>query len=337
MDILSLAKANKAKRAIKKVNERIGTGIGMSYGSAKKRIEFLESKDPKVNPSARVSALETNTAINLNKHNLRVNALLNHKRYNMKDMIVDDFGDATGIDVAQSVNLSHDVANHLVKQLDGTKEATFVSTVENLLTAPDYIMISSVLGNNSTSNKAFDITRGVFTDVVINSGKLELAKSKEGATDYKKTGAWLSEAIDMGDNFKRLMGISTTVNVPTETSLLVYTSTSADGVTYESFKPLNSDGTIASTSNRYIKIKLEFVGKPEVQAERNILDFVAADSSKFTASNFVTFDGALKVKTLFVTQMTKDATFTETGALMRAPLDRSLFKSINTIEVKGNA
>lgn len=148
MDILSLGKANKAKRAIKKVNARLGTGIASTYDTTAKRLDFLESKDPKVSPSARISALEANTHINLNKHNLRVEALMNKGRLNLKESVVDDLEDATGLELASSVNVTHDTANHLVKATNATLDATLLFKKE-ILSLPATMITTSLVYSGS--------------------------------------------------------------------------------------------------------------------------------------------------------------------------------------------
>ncbi|MBS9805900.1 discoidin domain-containing protein [Bacillus toyonensis] len=94
----------------------------------------------------RVSDLETSIHINLNKHNLRVNSLLDKKRYNMKDMIIDDFGDNSGIDVEKSENITYDKKKHKVKQSNAQQPATFITVSEQLDMMPKLFLLSGISG-----------------------------------------------------------------------------------------------------------------------------------------------------------------------------------------------
>lgn len=114
MDIISYQKAMKAKRAIASTQDRLGYNgteqdldITDVYTNTKERLEELEKKDPEVELLNMVSDVSKHTMINLNKHNLRVNSLLNHTRYQLTDMIVDDFQDDSGIDKEKSKNIKH--------------------------------------------------------------------------------------------------------------------------------------------------------------------------------------------------------------------------------------
>ncbi|UYX56155.1 hypothetical protein M3Y14_34810 (plasmid) [Bacillus thuringiensis] len=129
----------------------------------------------------RVSDLETSIHINLNKHNLRVNSLLDKKRYNMKDMIIDDFGDSSGIDLINSKNILHDQQNHKVVPKDKTQAAILIATVESLETVPTLFLLSSVTEDNAEDNLEYYVSRNNEAWMRIEKDKLvSLDKLPEG-------------------------------------------------------------------------------------------------------------------------------------------------------------
>ncbi|MFE9081931.1 discoidin domain-containing protein [Bacillus mobilis] len=99
--------------------------------------------------SDRVSEVEANVHTNLNKHNLRVSALLDKKRYKLKDMIMDDFGDDTGINLEHSVNLKHDKDGHKVKQTDAGTFAVLTTVTEKATSVPEMILVSALTGEKA--------------------------------------------------------------------------------------------------------------------------------------------------------------------------------------------
>lgn len=326
MDILSLAKANKAKRAIKKVNERIGTGIGMSYGSAKKRIEFLESKDPKVNPSARVSALEAQTHINLNKHNLRVEALVNKGRLQMKEAIVDDFEDATGLDLTSSVNVTHDTTNHLLKPTNVNVEAIAVLKKESLITPATMMTVSVVSSGGSTKTMDIDMSKGTFEGMQFLNGALSLIPVGQ---EFTKQGSWVSEAIVFDNTIDKVKELRVT---KTTGDVVVSYATSNDGVTWSSFIALPADGAL-NVAIKGLKIKVEMNATVTIQPERIVQDFLAAEATQFEETSGVIFDGALKPITTKTDSFIVDSSFTEGGELASVAIPVDLFKTIEKLEV----
>ncbi|PGC56724.1 hypothetical protein COM24_07885 [Bacillus toyonensis] len=129
----------------------------------------------------RVSDLETSIHINLNKHNLRVNSLLDKKRYNMKDMIIDDFGDSSGIDLINSKNILHDQQNHKVTPKDKAQAAILITTVEPVEAVPTLFLLSSVTEDNAEDSLEYYVSRNNESWMRIEKNKLvSLDKLPEG-------------------------------------------------------------------------------------------------------------------------------------------------------------
>lgn len=151
MDIISFSKANKAKKAIKTLQNRLGMD-GTEQDSpvdyvdgldktVKERLEKLEENgtDHLINL---VSDMEANLNVNLNKHNLNVNSILMKDKYNLTDLAFDDFADDDGIDATLSSNQVFDQNNKLFKIRDNETKAEVVTTAEVVNSDPTMIAVS---------------------------------------------------------------------------------------------------------------------------------------------------------------------------------------------------
>ncbi|QHW35644.1 discoidin domain-containing protein (plasmid) [Paenibacillus rhizovicinus] len=204
MEIISLSKATKAKKKIAEVNNRLGSGVEDIHADVKTRLAELEKKDPGVALLNRVSAMEAATAANINKHNLRVNALINKNKYHMTDLALDDFGDETGIDATKSFGYVYDATGKKVKIDPSKSVAEVVTTAEVLLESPTAVVISQQSSNTSSDMKANDMSAGSLMNTVRSGGKIQLAAKK---------------TFTLIDNFsKDILGLYTPVPDPANTT-----------------------------------------------------------------------------------------------------------------------
>jgi len=68
---------------------------------------------------------------------------------------------------------------------------------------------------------------------------------------------WESEVMDLGIPFENYGRIQLNFTNPSACTVDIYTSTSSDSNTWESYQKIRGDGTIISSNERYIKVKLE--------------------------------------------------------------------------------
>lgn len=327
MDILAMGKAMKAKKAMKKLHDRLGEGVKGNQANVRTRLEQIEALKPDQILTLRVSAMEEKTHINLNKHNLRLSTMSNHQKYRMKEMIFDDFLTADGIDSTKSSNITHDAASHKVTLATGQSVGELVTVAEPV--SVSRIAVSMATSAGARDKASLDLSKGVFTNAEFVNGSLQIKKQTD--TNFYLTGSYESSIIDLGDNFKSLYKVENT-SVLSTGSISFQTATSADGVIFSEYLELNSDGTIASPSNRYIKVKAILTGSGSVQ-ERIVHDFLSGDRNAFQENDKIVFDGSAKLKTSHIEAMTKDATFTE-GSLFKVSIRKLEFKSIEKVEVK---
>ena len=187
MDVISLSKATKAKKSIKKLQDRLGMNgteqgkdVRDIYANVKTRLEELEKKDPHITLYNRVSEVEANTAINLNKHNLHINSILNKNKYGLTDLAFDDFGDDSGIDHSKSTGYEFDSVGRKVKIASGQTQAEVVTTAEETNVVPRMITVSQAFNEILTGIGIVDLITGVHTNTSVTDGKIKLSmKSQE--------------------------------------------------------------------------------------------------------------------------------------------------------------
>lgn len=277
-------------------------------------IKFHYKAAPLLN---RLSELEMNTHINLNKHNLRVNALLDKKRYNLKEMVVDDFGDATGIDSTMSSNIKHDVDNHKVTLSSEGQIGEMVTVKDTLDYIPSFITLSAVTASDTRVIKS------------ITNEFISIPKKTE--TLYEKSFTWESKVIDLGEEVT-IRSLDIVSNIPEGTAIVFYAATSKDGYSFTEYKEVSEDGVFDAIEGRYIKVKAELTAKKEVTEYVDVYDL--SSSEQFEENEFIIVDGAAKLKTAYKIPMTVDTTYTEEGILLKTAFNKNKYKTIVKVEVK---
>jgi hypothetical protein len=197
MDVISLSKATKAKKAIKKLQDRLGMNgteqgkdVRDIYANVKTRLEELEKKDPHITLYNRVSEVEANTAINLNKHNLHINSILNKNKYGLTDLAFDDFGDDSGIDHSKSTGHEFDAVGRKVKIASGQTQAEVVTTAEETNVVPRMITVSQAFNEVLTGERQVDLVNGVHANTEIVNGKIQLK-----ALEVQNEGIYTSDVV----------------------------------------------------------------------------------------------------------------------------------------------
>lgn len=330
MDIISLGKVKKVKEKNNKTLTKMGVAPEGAALDVAARVTAIEALDPKSGIIERIGNVSAHTAINLNKHNLQIGSYLNTGRSDYKAMVYEDFADASGIDMVKSTGIEHDAESKVVKVVEGEVSGEVVLNAEVTDEVPVLLTVSMASSGNGTDENQVVLEDAVQGDTSVESGVIRLSEDVSGIV--AKEGVYESNVIDMGDNFKSLYRLNVTELTEGETSIEWHTATSSDGISFEEYVPLNMDGTIASTSGRYVKLKAILKADGQV-VDHVIHDFTPEEASQFESNEFVTFDGALKLKTSYEQEMTVDETYMGEGTLLKAVIDRSKFKKIERLEV----
>lgn len=183
----------KAKKALKTLHKRLGatneykagaTDIESTYLDTDERLDTLEKNNPGDVLMNRVSAIEANTHINLNKHNLQVEAMLTAESFKHQNMVFDDLSDATGIDAAKSIDILHDKVVGKVGIAVGKDAAEVVTVAEELTESPTMVALSFTGNSNLKNTVPLDLTQGVHTNTEIVNGKIQLKRIGTTGTAY---------------------------------------------------------------------------------------------------------------------------------------------------------
>lgn len=176
-----------------------------------------------------------------------------------------------------------------------------------------------------------DLTKGTHSGTTYADGVLKLIP--QGDLFSEAGGYWISDVIDLKDSFTVYDNVVINRSETNAATVVISTSTSADGSTFDEFAALSMSNKIESTKRRYIKVKIElFPGYTE--AILSASDFNAEEEAKFTNTAFLAFDGTLSLRKSYAEQMSIDSSWAESGTLLRKAINLDAFKKIDTVGVK---
>lgn len=151
---------------------------------------------------------------------------------------------------------------------------------------------------------------------------------------YPYNGTIEFPTTDLGTHFREIKSVSSIKNIPENTNIKIYTSTSNNNITFSDYSLVDSGtGLITSPQGRYIKVKAELTGNGE-ESTRVLNDFNESEASQFITDEQIVFDGSLKLKNEYADQMVEDTTWTDEGKLFRKSLNKTQFKQIDKLEVR---
>ena len=197
--------------------------------------------------------------------------------------------------------------------------------------------MTTVGGNleNKTIGLQFGVS-GTFVDCELVNGKVQLTSigvDSLGNNIYKEEGTWTSNIIDIGDNFKDYGKLFASEVKQGNSSIKLETRTSDDGVTFDEWQTVASDGTINSTKRRRIQVRVTFyVGYDGVNlyiSQGNNAD----DAVNVFNNEFIDTSNGITLKHDYEFEMTKDASWTGEGELHRKLITRDEWSKIDKMNV----
>lgn len=261
MDVISYQKAAKARDALKFAQDRLGMNgteqgldIRDKYETVDERVTELEKNNPEIELYNRVSEVSAHTAINLNKHNLRLTSLLNQSRYKLTDMLIDDFSNDSGIDYERSFNIDYDEVNGVIKQDDSLTSAELVLVAE----AFDHMglfIVNSLVRANLKKQVDVDLSEGQYGNTEYTTS-ISLIKKEDQS--YALHGVYETNAIHLANDVSTIDEITIDATIPEEASLTTYIALSNDGINFTEYSIDLSDAA------NYVKLKFEFEAALEV-------------------------------------------------------------------------
>ena len=143
MDIISLGKAKKVRMKNEKIYRQMGVSPEGTESDVAARVGVIEALDPKVGLIKKIGSVSGHTAINLNKHNLRMQMHLALQQTRLKESIVDTFQDTTSLDESASSNWAYESGEF--KVAEGKPQATLVFK-EEVSDHPIHLVFVSKVG-----------------------------------------------------------------------------------------------------------------------------------------------------------------------------------------------
>ncbi|MCY8466569.1 hypothetical protein [Bacillus atrophaeus] len=201
----------------------------------------------------RISDVEKNISINLNKHNLRVNSILNQSAYKFTDMIFDDFHNEDGIDVEKSKGYIFDSSRKIIK-IDPSKEKAEIVLKSEEVNNPTKLFISIAINEQTEKEIKISFEKGNHEGVIFEGGVMKLNKRNE--EEYNISGYFESSIIDLGTNIKRIKSILSEYDAPSNSIISVLFKTSKDSMDFTEYKSTN-DIENMNIDDRFVKVKLE--------------------------------------------------------------------------------
>lgn len=160
------------------------------------------------------------------------------------------------------------------------------------------------------------------------NGVLQLSPTiRDGVVTYPDTGEWISEIIDIGDNFNNYDKLLLNQNNEGNSSVRIFTRSSSDRINFNTWTEIDSDNNILSQKNRYIQVMILFTSDSTIE---NLI----IDNSKFESDySEINSDGDLVLKSMIEYDMIKDETWSDDGELHRKLVTRSEWNRIDKLNV----
>ncbi|WAT23577.1 hypothetical protein O0R52_21515 (plasmid) [Bacillus halotolerans] len=213
----------------------------------------------------RISDVEKNISINLNKHNLRVNSLLNQSAYKFSDMVFDDFQNEDGIDTEKSTGYFFDSSKRIIKIAPSKDKAEIVLKSEEA-NNPTKLFISMAIDDQTEKEKIIPFQMGQYEGVVYENEVIKLGKI-EG--EYINAGCFESSIIDLGTNIKRIKKIISEYITPSNAAINFLFRTSKDGIEFTDYKPVDNFDNM-DIDDRYIQVMVELLAAFTLQPKPTI-------------------------------------------------------------------
>lgn len=176
MDVISLGKA----RVVKAINDRSEKKMGATpeegASDVAERVSKIEDMDPKTGLIRKIGVLAGHTAVNLNKHNLRMQMLLDLGRSGLKDSIVDTFKETSSIDESNSEGWVH--LNGAIEVEEGIDRATVVLEEEQANHAVNIIFVSKAGLATAQKTIPLELEGGSGEAIALTDGAIRLVEAE---------------------------------------------------------------------------------------------------------------------------------------------------------------
>lgn len=167
---------------------------------------------------------------------------------------------------------------------------------------------------------------GTFVNTVVIDDTIQISKKSNGLLN--SDGTWTSRTVDIGDKFKEFGKLLTSDSSTGNGKIEVSTRTSADSISFESWRALSPEGDILSTKNRYIQVRLKLIADIGELTEEITIEKIN-ENNEFTEI----IDGNLQLKRELEFDMILDDSWMEEGILFRKLVKREDWMRIDKMDV----
>ena len=158
--------------------------------------------------------------------------------------------------------------------------------------------------------------KGVYTNTQLINGVIQLKPTLvNGVTVYPETGEWVSEVINIGDNFRDYDNLLTNIVNDGDSTVEVFTRSSQNGVNFTDLVQVDSTNKILSQKNQYTQVRVRvYPAEANNNVQFNLLGY-NSEQVEFT-------ENSVKLKKELEFEMELDETWTPEGFLYRKKVNR---------------
>src|SRR5690606_19540737 len=144
-------------------------------------------------------------------------------------------------------------------------------------------------------------------------------------TTYPEKGEWISEVINIGDNFKEYGKVISTIETEEGLKTEVYTRTSENGINFNEWKLADVDNNILSQKNKFIQVKIILYS---MESEYNL----ELDNNSYIGDYSESGD-LVKLRSKVELEMIKDDSYTDVGELHKYLIKREDWNRLDKMNV----
>lgn len=290
MDIISYSKAKKAKYAVREVNQHIGhtneykhglEDVNDSYNTADERISNMENKASPATLNRKISEESARVMVNLNKHNLKVNSLLNATRYNLKNHLFDTFADDSTILYSESSNIQYNTSLKRIELIPGKASGTVVFKPISIGKQIEAFALSFEGSGLSLKNVPIPLDeQNTYTNFDKDTKKIEVQKQVQSSNGtlvnvYKEQAVIETPVISLG---KEINGIS---SIPLNPNVDCYIKDSKNNITFSEYRKIDS---FPISCEPYVQLKFVLHAMEQSIQIKTNTDFTDVSSGHFFGS-----------------------------------------------------
>lgn len=98
---------------------------------------------------------------------------------------------------------------------------------------------------------------GEYYNTELVDGKIRLKLKSDSESIYESSGYWISQVINIGDNFKDFDKLVSQIDIDGDSEVVISTRSSINGVDFNAWIPLDEDNQILSPKVDMSKLELK--------------------------------------------------------------------------------